>query len=464
MYAPSMRSFALAVIGAGSGNLSIPDDFAQRRVALIESGPFGGTCLNRGCIPSKMLVYTADLARQILRASPYGLAATLDDVQWSEIRRRVMARVDETSARGRRARLESENVEFFEGHARFVAPHELTIDDVDRIDAEQIVIATGGRPSIPPMVAEAGIAFHTSDTIMRTQSLPASLVILGGGSVAVELAHVFSSFGVEVHLVETSATLLDSVDRDIAERFTHYAAGQWDLHLGVTVIGVRAGEGGVVLTLDNGEEVTGAQLLVATGRQPNTDELGLDSTGIRVGPDGHIVVDEFGCAAPGVWALGDCSSNFELKHVANAEARTIAHNLSHSDDLRPLPHDWVPMAIFSDPQVASVGSRSQDLVDTPYVEATEKYGDVAYGWALQDTTGICKVYANPETGLLLGAHIFGPDASLLITPLIQALAHGQRVVDLARGQYWIHPALSEVVENALLKLSLGQQVLSGQLH
>ena len=168
--------------------------------------------------------------------------------------------------------------------------------------------------------------------------------------------------------------------------------------------------------------------------------------------------------APGVWALGDCSSPFELKHVANAEARTIAHNLAHGDDLRPLPHEWVPSAVFSDPQIASVGARMQDLEERPFVSVTQEYGDVAYGWALQDHHGVCKLYADPETGTLLGAHILGHQASLLIAPLIQAVAHGQRVADIARGQFWIHPALSEVVENALLKLPLDPVVRSGQFH
>ena len=171
-----------------------------------------------------------------------------------------------------------------------------------------------------------------------------------------------------------------------------------------------------------------------------------------------------GRATPGIWALGDCSSPFELKHVANAEARTIAHNLAQPDDMRPLPRDWVPSAVFSDPQIASVGARSQDLVGRPYVEATEEYGNTAYGWAIQDHDGICKLYADPDTGTVLGAHILGYQASLLITPLIQAVAHGQRVADLARGQYWIHPALSEVVENAVLKLQVNQHVSSGQDH
>jgi mycothione reductase len=180
--------------------------------------------------------------------------------------------------------------------------------------------------------------------------------------------------------------------------------------------------------------------------------------------DGHIVVDKFGRAASDIWAIGDVASPFELKHVANAEARTVAHSLAHPDDLRPLPHDWVPSAVFSDPQVASVGSRLQDLKGMVFVEATQHFGDTAYGWALQDHIGMCKLYADPTTGLLLGAHVLGPQATLLIVPLIQAVAHGQRVADLARGQYWIHPSLAEVVENALLKLPVEQRAQSGQQH
>jgi mycothione reductase len=140
--------------------------------------------------------------------------------------------------------------------------------------------------------------------------------------------------------------------------------------------------------------------------------------------------------------------------VANAEARTLAHNLAFPGDLRPYPHDWVPSAVFTAPQIATVGAREQDLDGRRYVSAVHKYADVAYGWALQDTTGFCKIYADPDSGTLLGAHIMGYQASLLIQPLIQAAAAGQRLADLAKNTYWIHPALTEVVENALLKLKL----------
>jgi mycothione reductase len=458
-----MKRFALAVIGSGSGNIVLPDDLGGGRVALIEERSFGGTCINRGCIPTKMFVYTADLATKIRQAPKFGLGTTLT-VDWPAIRDRIIVKVDDTSVGGRKERAESTNVVLFEGHARFRGPHELIINDETHIEADQVVVATGSRPSIPPIMAESDVGFHTSDDIMRLDELPASMVILGGGYVAVELAHVFGSLGVEIHIIEKSATLLEALDADISRRFTAQACERWDVHLGATVTMVQKDAAGISVSLEDGTQVAGELLLVATGRRPNTDDLALDRAGVAVDKDGHVVVDDFGRAAPGIWALGDCSSPFELKHVANAEARTILHNIAHLDDLRPLPHDWVPSAVFSDPQIASVGARSQDLKGRRYVEATQDYCDTAFGWAIQDQKGICKLYADPETGTLLGAHILGYQASLLITPLIQAVAHSQRVADLARGQYWIHPALSEVVENALLKLKVDQEVSSGQAH
>jgi hypothetical protein len=221
------------------------------------------------------------------------------------------------------------------------------------------------------------------------------MVILGGGSVAAEFAHVFSSLGVQIHIVTKAPTLLETLDAEISRRFTSKVAGQWDLHLGGSVTGVQKGPGGISVSLENGTRVSAELLLVATGRKPNTDGLGLELAGVTCRDDGRIVVDDYGMAAPGIWAVGDVSSPFELKHVANAEARTVAHNLSHPEDLRVLPHEWVPSAVFTEPEIASVGARSQDLEGKHYVEAVQSYGDTAYGWALQDHDGICKLYADP---------------------------------------------------------------------
>jgi mycothione reductase len=452
-----VEHFSLAIIGSGSGNVLVPDDDAHGDVALIEAGVFGGTCLNRGCIPSKILVHTADVAVQARTAHGFGIDAEVTGVDWPAVRDRTFSKIDRISAAGRRHRAEAGHVTLFEGRARFAGPHELVIDDTTRITADRIVVATGSRPIIPPVIAEAGVEFWTSDNIMRIDDLPASMVIVGGGSVAVEFAHIFSGLGVEVHIVNKADALLATLDTDVSARFTALSLDRWDVHLSATIPGVhRTDGGGVTVVLDDGTKVSGDLLLVAAGRRPNTDDFGLERAGVKLRDDGRVLVDEYGrTTADGIWSIGDASSPFELKHVANAEARTVAHNLAHPDDLRPFRHEWVPAAVFTDPEIAHVGARLQDLAGRrPYVQSTQPYHDTAYGWALQDTIGFCRLYADPATGTLLGAHILGYQASLLIQPLIQAMSSGQSVASMARGQYWIHPALAEVVENALLKLPL----------
>jgi mycothione reductase len=212
-----------------------------------------------------------------------------------------------------------------------------------------------------------------------------------------------------------------------------------------------------VLTCPSGETIEGDALLVATGRRPNGDRMDVARTGLQLTRDGRIEVDEYQrTSVEGIWALGDVSSPYQLKHVANHEARVVQHNLLHPDALRATSHRFVPSAVFTHPQVASVGQREQDLRDsaTPYVAKVQAYGDVAFGWAMEDTTGFVKVLAAPD-GTLLGAHFLGPQASSLIQVLVQAMVFGQKAQEVAHGQYWIHPALPELIENALLGLPLG---------
>ncbi len=450
-----MPHFSLVVIGSGSGNLVVPEDPARGQVALIESGAFGGTCINRGCIPSKILIHAAEVADQVRHASEFGIGATLTGADWPAIRDRTFARTDGISAAGRRGRASSDEVTLIEGRARFTGSRELTVDDGTRITADRIVLATGARPVIPPPIAQSGVGYHTSETVMRLDRLPASMVIVGGSYIAVEFAYLFSGLGVSVSVVNQGGSLLETFDPEISRRFTELARKRWDVRLSAQVTGARQRGDLVEVEVSGGPPAVGELLLVAAGRAPDTADLDLDRAGVRLREDGRIEVDEYGrTTAEGIWSMGDASTPYPLKHVANAEARTLAHNLDFPDDLRPYPHDWVPSAVFTEPQIATVGAREQDLShDRPYVTAIQEYADVAYGWALQDTAGFCKLYADPATGTLLGAHIMGSQASLLIQPLIQAAATGQRLDDLARGQYWIHPALTEVVENALLQLA-----------
>ena len=458
-----MRHHDLIVIGTGSGNSIIDGRFDHLDVGLVEHGIFGGTCLNVGCIPTKMYVYPADVAQHVRRASRYGVDASLDKVRWTDIRDRIFGRIDPISAGGREYRVErSPNVTVYFGHARFTGTRQLAVaptdgTGADEITADRIVIAAGSRPVVPSPIADAGVPFETSDTVMRLDALPEHVVIVGGGYIAAEFAHVFSAFGSRVSIIGRSGQLLRSQDEAIADRFTELARKRWDVHLGQPMTGVRGTVGEVSVELADGTQVVGDVLLVATGRVPNGDRLDLPATGVPTHDDGRIVVDGYQrTPVEGIFAMGDVSSEFQLKHVANHEARIVAHNLLHPDAPRHSDHRFVPLAVFTDPQIAAVGrTEAQCRADGLDVAVSvQDYGDVAYGWAMEDTTGFCKVLAERGSGRLLGAHLIGPEASIVIQPLIQAMSFGLGARAMASGQYWIHPALPEVVENALLGLDV----------
>jgi len=449
--------FDLAIIGTGSGNSLVTPDFDHKRVAVIESGKFGGTCVNVGCIPTKMYVYAADVANTITHAGKFGIDATLYGVRWTDVRDRIFARIDAMEESGRDYRINGPNTTAFLGHATFTGPKALHVDTGDEVTADQIVIATGAHPFVPTEVSDSGVPFHTSDTIMRLDELPKRLVILGSGFIAAEFAHVFSAFGSKVTVVARHDALLRQLDTEISRRFTKIAREQWDVRLNATLTKLTGDKTEIRLDFADGSHASGDILLVATGRKPSTAHLGLDKAGIETREDGRVKVDEYGRTnVDGVWSLGDVSSDYQLKHVANHEARIVAHNLAHPGDLRSFDHRYVPSAVFTSPQIASVGLTEEQLKTQgrSYVTTTQAYGDTAYGWAMEDTTGVCKLIADPATGELLGAHLMGYQASNLIAPLIQGMSLGQSVQQMALGQYWIHPALTEVVENALLGLGL----------
>ena len=452
------HSYDLVVVGAGSGNM-LPDSvLAGRRVAVVEAGLFGGTCLNRGCIPSKILVYTADVAQTIRDAAAFGIDASLGKADWPAIRDRVFGHIDTVPGKAVDYRRRS-GVDVYTGQARFTGPKELRVGE-DTLRARNIVLATGSRPKIPDVPGLADVPYLTSDNVMRLPELPGSMAILGGGFIAAEMGHVFSSLGSKITVIERGPALLSRHDTDISKAFTTAFGQQVDLRLNTTVQRVDATADGVrlsLLTPDGPAEVTAAKLLVATGRRPNSDLLNLPAAGIGTDEHGHVRTDDrLQTMVPGVWALGDLANHFQLKHMANAEARVVWHNIVHPDQPREARFPVVPAAVFTDPQVASAGATEQELIASgrPYLAATRRYGSTAYGWALQDTTSFVKVLADPETRLLLGAHLIGPQASILIQPLVQAMCLGSTIDDVATGVLYIHPALTEVVEQALLGLGV----------
>ncbi len=458
-----METYDLAIIGTGSGNSVLDDRFADKRVAICEQGTFGGTCLNVGCIPTKMFVYAAEVAKTIRGAARYGVDAHVDRVRWDDIVSRVFGRIDPIGMSGEDYRRSAPNVDVYGSHTRFGPVQSdgrylLHTEAGEEFSAEKVVIAAGARPVIPPAIEESGVDYHTSDTIMRIADFPEHLVIVGGGVIAAEFAHVFSALGARITLVVRGSTFLRYCDDTICNRFTRIAASKWELHTHRSVVGAAKSDSGVALRLDNGHTLNADALLVATGRKPNADLLDVEQAGVDL-EDGRVFVDQYQrTTARGIFALGDVSSPYQLKHVANHEARVVQNNLLYDwddvDSMVASDHRFVPSAVFTDPQIACVGLTETEAIAQGFKISVkvQKYADVAYGWAMEDTTGIVKLIAERGTERLLGAHIMGYQASSIIQPLIQAMSFGLTAHEMARGQYWIHPALPEVVENALLGL------------
>ena len=459
-----MTHYDLAVIGTGSGNSIVDDRFADWRVAIIEDNLFGGTCLNVGCIPTKMFVYPADLARDARHAPALGVDTSYDGADWPAIRDRIFARIDPIAAERRRAIARdcptwtctpptppSSTTTPSPCHGRGGTGEQVT--------ADQIVIAAGSRVDVAPIPGLDDVDFHTSDTVMRLDSLPRRMTIIGGGYVAAEFAHVFAALGTRGHPGPAGpAPAARAGHGHLRAPSPSIAARQWDVRLDTQRDrGQAAADGTITVSLSDGTDVETDVLLVATGRVGNADRLGLEHTSISAAEDGitrRRAPADLASTGSGRW---ETSSNpFQLKHVANLEARTVQHNLLHPDDLVASDHRFVPSAVFTSPQIATVGITEQHAREQgiAHVTATHDYADIAYGWAMESTPGeqFVKLIGTPDGRQILGAHIIGPQASLLIQPLIQAMSLGNDPADMARGQYWIHPAMAEVVENALLKL------------
>jgi mycothione reductase len=452
----AVHDYDLVIVGAGSGNMLVSDELGGWKVAIVEGDRFGGTCLNRGCIPSKMFVYAADVASTVRHADRYGIKAKFSGADWPAIKDRVFGRIDPLHDGAVKYRREN-GIDVYASPGAFIGPGVLAVGS-DELRSTRFVLAAGSRPAIPALPGLADVPYYTSDTIMRLKSLPKSMIVLGGGYIGAEMSHVFGSLGTKITIVNRNQQLLALHDLDVSRRFTEVYQRRFDVRLGATVQRVSSARHGVKVELATpaGPQAVEAEiLLVATGRVPNSDTLNVGAAGIATDEHGHVKTDlSYATNVPGIWAFGDLANHFQLKHMANAEARLVQYNVLHPDAPRMSQFKVVPAAVFADPQVASVGLTEQALKASGqrYVPSFRPYSDTAYGWAMEDTTSFAKVLADPDTRQLLGAHIMGPQASTLIQPLIQAMCLGNTVDQVASEVLFIHPALSEVVEQALLGL------------
>ncbi|APW99611.1 dihydrolipoamide dehydrogenase [Halobiforma lacisalsi AJ5] len=451
------------VVGSGSG-LDVANAAANRgqSVAVVEKGPLGGTCLNRGCIPSKQLLYHAEVLETVERAEEFGIHAEVSDVEFAEIVREVNDDVADSAESIERGLRSSDRHDLLRGEGSFVDDRTLeVVDGPDagrRLSAETVLVAAGTRPAIPPIEGIEDVDYLTSREALELESPPDRLMIVGGGYIAAELAHFFGTFGSEVSIVGRRPHLLPAADEEVGAAFTERYADRFEVHTGYEA--VAASESGGEVAVDarpyppvwddpdahDPVTVTGDTLLIAAGRRPNSDLLDLEATGVDTDERGFVETDEYlRTSADGVWALGDIVGEYLLKHNANHEARAVARNL-FSEGLEPVDYSAMPFAVFGSPEVAGVGAREGELreADREYATRTYRYEDTARGQAM-NAEGFVKAIIEPE-GEILGCHILGPEASNLIEEVVVAMTAGTGTVWDIRESVHIHPALSEVVD------------------
>jgi dihydrolipoamide dehydrogenase len=442
------ESYDVIVVGGGTGRDVVLAAEAQGlRVALVEKGPLGGTCHNRGCMPSKMLIHSSDVAETSRGGERFGVTSRIERIDFPAIVRYVFGVLDAETEEREETLRRSRYVTFYQEEGRFTGPRTLKVGKRE-ITAEKVFIMGGTRPAVPAIKGLASVPYLTSDEALRLEKQPKRLVVIGGGYIAVELAHFFGTLGTEVTVLVRGERLLDKEDREVSEWLTSEFSAKHRALFGAAVEKLsRSGDSIRIELGGSGETITADQLLLATGRRPNTDILNVAATGVELDARGYIKVNDYlETNVEGVWALGDIVGIMTLKHVAVRQARHVIRGVFFNDR-RPMRYGAVPHAVFSSPQVAGVGQTEDELENdgTRYKVGRYEYKNTGMGMALREN-GLVKVLAS-ETDEILGCHIVGPDASCLIQEAVIAMNTTGKL-DAVIDSVHAHPALPQVVEEA----------------
>ena len=449
----------MIVIGSGSG-LDVASGFARRGkdVAVVEPGRLGGTCLNRGCIPSKMLIHRADIVAEIHSSEKFGIHSSLEGIEFERMIEEVNSEVHGDSENIEEGLRNSERHTLFKQEARFVDEKVLELKDSgERITSDKIVVAAGSRPFIPPVDGTDEVDYWVSTDALNPDYQPDELIMVGGGYISLELAHFYDAMGTEVTILERGEKVLKREDKDVSEKITEIADGRYNLELEVSATRIKEENGSKKVIAENSEgelvEFSGDEVLFATGRVPNTDSLKVEKAGIETTERGFVETDgHMETNLDGIYALGDIADNWMFKHSANQEAEIVFKNLV-TENRYELDYPSMPHAVFTSPQIAGVGKTEQELEEegkengVDFVTAKYDYSDTGMGGALKEEDGFVKVLAS-EDGEILGCHIIGPHASQQIHEVLVAIRAGSGTVEDISDTIHIHPALNEVVQRA----------------
>jgi len=447
------EQFDAVVIGGGMSGLPLALRAAKHgRVALIERELLGGTCLNRGCIPTKTMIASADVAHSARNAARFGVHVSEPVVDLGAIVDRKDDVVESIRRGSYRAVEKRGGLDFMEGNARFVAKHTLEVNG-QRLETDRIFLNTGTRDATGGIDGLETVPYFTSRTILDLRELPQHLIVVGGGFIGCEFAQMFRRFGSQVTIVQRGERLIPSEDFDIsaavAQGFEadgiNVVTATSCTHVGGTAGDIRIGCAGA-----HSDELVGTHLLVATGRVPNSDQLGLEHLGIEPGPAGYLDVDDQlrSTAAENVWVLGDLRGGAMFTHTARDDADTVYRNIYRNSD-RSVADRVVPHAVFVDPEVGSVGLTEQQARDAGYNVAigTQTFDGVAKARAMDKTIGLIKFVVDGETDKILGCHIAGPHGGDLVHEAALAMVTGATYSDIG-NMIHVHPTLAEGINSA----------------
>lgn len=459
-----VKSYDLIVVGTGSA-MAIVDAMVNEnphlKVAIVEKDEPGGICLTRGCIPSKLLMYPAEVVRTIERANEFGISAKLEKVDFGKVMENMRSHIGSEIKMIREGLSNSENVDYYPVAGEFIAPYRLKVGK-DIITSKMIILCSGSKPLIPPIKGLDKVGYLTSDTLLKISRLPESIAVIGGGFIAAEYGHFFSAMGAKVTIIGRAPQFLPEEEPEIS------ALAKREMQKHMTIITnheVREADKGpsgkkkliaVERSSGNRIEVIADEILIAAGRASNSDVLHPEKAGIATDKNGWITVNEYlETSQPNVWALGDADGKYPFKHKANYEAIIVYYNAVLKKKVK-VDYHAVPHGIFTYPEIASVGLKEKEAIEKhgeqKILIGFKRYEDTAKGEAMKLKDYFVKVIVENEKMKILGAHIIGPSASILIQEIIDLMYTPEQNPAPITGGMHIHPALTEVVERAFASL------------
>ncbi len=452
-----MKKYDVIVIGSGCGLNIVQEALGYNmKVALVDKGPIGGTCANLGCIPSKMLIFAADRIAEIEEAKKLGIDAVINNIDFGFIMERMRKSVREGQKSIRQALSREKKLSFYEGEGHFTGEYTLEVNG-EKIKGEKIFIAAGSRPLIPPIQGLDSVEYLTNETILELKERPESLIIIGGGYIAVEFGHFMAAMGTRVTMLEMADRLVLSEEPEIADLLKKELSRRLDVYTGVRAEAVKNNGKDATVTVtdtktDRKKKFTAQKILVAVGRRSNADLLKVEKTGIKLDGRGFIKVNRYlETSKKNIWAVGDINGQQMFTHVANREADLAADNALNGNRAR-MDYNATPHAVYSHPQIASVGL-TEAAARKKYEVMVGKagYQEVAQGEAMMEENGFAKAIVARDTLKILGFHVIGPYAPIITQEVINAMASGGGLGQIQSGMH-IHPAITELILAAFSNL------------